>query len=102
SSVSGDRSARGGRRGVRAASWRRRRGGRFLSGGGEGRGRGGACGLSCDGRQRNPGCPAWRFGLGQQGGRGHQGGQDRGGESEGNQQQLPRPTGSGPARRAWG
>jgi hypothetical protein len=49
-----------------------------------------------------PGCPAWRFGLGQQGGRGHQGGQDRGGESEGNQQQRPGPPCSGQVPRAWG
>jgi hypothetical protein len=67
---------------------------------------GGRCGGWCwrgwRGGQRGVGSLAWRLGLGQQGGRGHQGSQDRGGEPEDEQQQSPGPPWPGEVPRGWG
>jgi hypothetical protein len=79
---------------------RRRCGGRLpgSSGGGRRRRRG-WLGWHC--RQRDAGGPARRFGLGEQGGRGHQGSQGRGGEPEDEQQQSPGPSWPCQMPRGW-
>jgi hypothetical protein len=76
------------------------RGGRLPGSSGGGR-RGRRGWLGWHRRQRDAGDPARRFGLGRQGGRGHQSGQDRGGEPEDEQQQSPGPPWPCQMPRGW-